>query len=234
MTDNLQGLSVLHLTDNALQSLKLVESDMNKVDLTIDSLINLTKQYGGTYRASINPQQYSRHPEVSYDSEAIKESLISHVGHLPIVATVLFPHIQNPEVDLGRALVMLAVHDIGETVTGDIMMFAKTAADTQHEDEIAYGMLEGDLLAALKDFNDLEDDSAKFAKSCDKLVADILEFLIPAEVSIARYLSLVGIDSVSEIISMKRQKKMQYMLWNPFLAELYDRLLERLQSYLES
>lgn len=51
------------------------------------------------------------------DDVLVCEMLIEHVGSLPMVATAFYPHIQDSSVDLGKALIMIAIHDIGELVT---------------------------------------------------------------------------------------------------------------------
>jgi 5'-deoxynucleotidase YfbR-like HD superfamily hydrolase len=204
-----------------------------KPDAVIDELLNITSGYGNTLRASIDPFTHARH-SAGEESELMRESLMFHIGHLTTVAVALFPYLENPQVSIGKTLTMLAVHDIGETVTGDKMIFTKTAADALVEDELAYKMLEGELLQALKDFNELSDDSARFAKSCDKLVADLLELILPSKLSLARYAQTSGLNTPEEIIAAKRNKKMQYMQWNPFLAEMYERLLQKLQAHFEA
>lgn len=60
-----------------------------------------------------------------FDDNLIQESLIEHVGSLPIIAVFLHPYLEI-DVDLGKVLTMLAIHDIGETVLGDELTFTKS------------------------------------------------------------------------------------------------------------
>jgi len=40
-----------------------------------------------------------------------------HVGHLPVIASYLHQFCEHKDsIDLGRTLMMLAIHDIGETI----------------------------------------------------------------------------------------------------------------------
>ena len=68
-----------------------------------------------------------RYQDYAYDpSDAlIRETLLEHIGSTPMVATAFYPYLDDPEVDLGRALSMLAIHDIGELEVGDESTFTK-------------------------------------------------------------------------------------------------------------
>lgn len=49
------------------------------------------------------------------DDELVRETLMEHVGSLPMLATALFPYVVNDsDVKLGDALTILAIHDIGK------------------------------------------------------------------------------------------------------------------------
>lgn len=63
--------------------------------------------------------------EYNPEDKLVRETLIEHVAILPILATALYPYINDSEVDLGEALIMLAIHDIGELVVGDENVFTK-------------------------------------------------------------------------------------------------------------
>lgn len=43
------------------------------------------------------------------DDVVVRESLMEHVGSLPVLATALYPYIHDNEVNLGDTLTMLAI-----------------------------------------------------------------------------------------------------------------------------
>ena len=72
------------------------------------------------------------------DGTFLNEPLIEHVGHLPIVASYFHQFLEHKdEVNLGRVLTMLSIHDIGETVLGDIFTYTKTVVEEQEEVAVA-------------------------------------------------------------------------------------------------
>ena len=99
----------------------------------LEELEFLFEKYSQELRASTQPyylakvagtvKDYAYHPE----DILVRESLMEHVGSLPMVATAFFPFIKDEGVDLGDSLIMLAIHDIWELVTGDEMTFTKKA-----------------------------------------------------------------------------------------------------------
>lgn len=92
-------------------------------DYNVQEILNeiefLLRKYSLERRAMTQPyllgvvqekvDNYLYHPEDSL----VRETLLAHVGSLPVLATVLYPYINDSEVDLGEALTMLAIHDIG-------------------------------------------------------------------------------------------------------------------------
>jgi len=192
--------------------------------------------YASTYRASIQPFKYESYyrdksiQELDVEDPRIKESLIEHVGHLPITAVTLFPYLDDKEVDLGKTLEMLAIHDIGEIVLGDYMIFKKTEDNVIEERKKAYELLEGIYYETYEDVENQLSASGKFAKSVDKIVADIMEFALDPEITKKRYKVEACLEP-GQIVVSKREKKMKYMLWNDFLKTFYEYLLEELNSY---
>src|SRR3989344_1720444 len=98
---------------------------------TLDKIIFLYERYSKEHRSSTQPFHLQKVKELvkdyHYDCNdlLVREPLIEHTGSLPIVATTIYPYLNNSQVDLGRALIMLAVHDIGELIVGDEMTFTK-------------------------------------------------------------------------------------------------------------
>lgn len=114
---------------------------MKKVDAKaiVDNLIALQRAYSFTFRVLITEERYrlvesGSLQEYTFESESLREPLIEHVGHLPIIASYLHPYIAHEdEVDLGRVLIMLSIHDIGETVVGDMLTYSKTDSHAEQE-----------------------------------------------------------------------------------------------------
>lgn len=199
----------------------------------LNELTSLYSGYIGTFRASIHQSKVNglKKKDVDIDDYTIRESLLEHVGHLPITAIALYPHIKDDEVNLGEALIMLAIHDIGELNTGDKMLFQKKFEDKKYENEVAQDLVHPLYKEYYEDAETQKTKSGKFAKSIDKLVADILELVLDPEISRRRYERQAGL-APEEIVPAKRAKKMKYMEWNPFLTGFYDYLLQELDHHL--
>ena len=104
----------------------------NRVDYKniLDGLVTQISKYNAVLRNNTQPfilkRLQTKFPTSVFDfnDEMIRESLLEHVGCLPIIACFLHPYLDK-KVDLGRVLIMLTVHDIGEIETGDEMTFTK-------------------------------------------------------------------------------------------------------------
>lgn len=171
---------------------------------------------------------YSYNPEDSF----IRETLMEHVGSLPMVATSFYPYIADEDVDLGQALIMLAIHDIGELVTGDEMTFTKKAESKIPESEAALKLLHPSYHAMYQDVESQSSQTAKFAKAIDKITPDIFDYLTPAEITIKRFKHFVGIGP-DEIMDLLLKHKRPYMLWNPFMTEFHKLLYKKLEAKLK-
>src|SRR5579862_3069395 len=164
----------------------------------LDKFEYLFERYSNELRATTQPYILNRVkdkvPGYQYHPEdgLIRETLMEHVGSTPVVATTFYPFINDGDVDLGKALVMLAIHDIGELVHGDVMTFIKKESAKDPEHDAARKLLDPyyhDL------YNDVESQSSttgKFAKAVDKITPDIVDYLTPAEVTLWRYKHFVG------------------------------------------
>lgn len=150
----------------------------------LQRLLDLHNRYARTPRAIVTGERLqavlTSGGDVDVENISIREPLIEHVGHLPIIAAFLYPHLEHKqEVDLGRALIMVAIHDIGETATGDIMTYKKTDKDSEEENEIARRILPPELLPYFDEFELRESFDAKFAKSVDALAPFLHEVDMP-------------------------------------------------------
>ncbi len=205
----------------------------------LEKLEFLFEKYSQEMRASTQPyylakisdgvKDYKYHPE----DVLIRESLLEHIGSLPMVATAIYPLIQDEEVDLGQSLIMLAIHDIGELITGDEITFTKKKAGKKLEFDAAITLLHPSYHSLYEDVESQSSKSAKFAKSIDKITPDILDFLTPADITIRRYKHFVDIEP-EEIIDLIIKHKRPYMLWNPFMTEFHTLLVNRFSDKLKA
>ena len=171
---------------------------------------------------------YIYHPE----DKLVRETLLEHVGSLPVLATALYPYINDEEVHLGDALTMLAIHDIGELVIGDENVFTKNNDRKEVEHEAAQTLLHPYYHKIYEDAENKTSSSAKFAKAIDKIAPDILDYLTPAHITKQRLKHFAHFEPnqiVDKIVEFKRP----YMLWNPFMTEFHAHLMEKLASKLK-
>lgn len=193
----------------------------------IDDLIELHQNYASTFRAIVTKERYDKLikskllKEYSYDSELIREPLIEHVGHTSLIASYLHRHIEySKKVDLGRALIMLSIHDIGETIIGDIMTYKKTKEDEDLEVKEAKKLLPSYLFAYFQEMEEQKTLDAKFAKSID-LIAPLLHEVIMPKVTLERFKKYdFGID---DIIAKKRI----HFEWDNVLLKGFEYLIEK-------
>jgi len=202
---------------------------MNTKELVQDFL-KLQNAYSFTKRALVTADRYSQIAlkglvdKKDYDNEILRESLVEHIGHLPILAAYFHPHIEHTdEVDLGRAMVMLSIHDIGETVTGEIFAYHKTEQNNRDEYEAALSVLHPSLHPYIKEFEANETLDAKYAKSMDVLAPNIHEVDMP-KVTVERFKLLNA--SVQNVIDKKRK----YMEWDNVLLAVFDLMMSQYQS----
>ena len=191
------------------------------VEVIITNLVALQDSYAATYRATITKERHQTIPwQQVYASflecEVLHEPLLEHVGHLPIIAAYLHPLIaHSAKLDLGKSLIMLAVHDIGETVTGDIPSFAKNGDHELEEREAVKTLLSGDMLQYFDEYEENQSLEAKFAKSVD-LLSPMLHHLSHTEVAAVLYQHLNA-----DLIKLWERKR-QYMEWDPVLLKIFD------------
>lgn len=194
--------------------------------------------YSNEMRRTTQPSQLSRIQEYmpSYEYNPndliIRESLLEHVGSLPVIATAIFPYINDESVNIGQALLMLAVHDIGELITGDEMTFTKQTDNDNKEQKAALKLLHDSYHDLYNDVESQGSQTAKFAKSIDKVSADIMDYMTPAAITVDRFKRLIDIEP-EQIIDLLIKHKRPYMLWNPFLVEFHKVLCKRLEAKLK-
>jgi len=206
------------------------------VESTLKEIEYLYRKYSLEKRATTQPfilevvkEQIAGY-EYNPSDVLVRESLIEHSGSLPMVATALFPHIDDEDVELGKALTMLAIHDVGELAVGDQNVFTKED-DGVEEHEFALEFLDPIYHELYKEVEGQADRSktAQFAKAVDKITPDILDYLAPADVTIWRYKYFTDTEREG-IVPLIRKYKRPYMLWNEFMTNFHDYLMEKLEK----
>lgn len=211
---------------------------MSSIEEVLEKVAFLFERYSLERRATTQPyllqiaQQTLKDYQYQPDDSLIRETLMEHVGSLPVLAMALYPYIQDDKVVLGDSLAMLAIHDIGELLTGDEMTFTKAATAAEPEREAALKLLDPLYHNLYHDVEAKASQSAKFAKSIDKITPDIFDYLTPADITIRRYKHFVGVEK-NEIIDLIVKHKRPYMAWNPFMTEFHAHLMTRLAAKLK-
>lgn len=199
----------------------------------------LFENYSKELRATTQPYMLARvrdsihdyvyHPEDSL----VRETLIEHIGSLPIVAIAMYPYIEDPQVNLGDALTMLAIHDIGELITGDEMTFTKKADAKNPEKAAALKLLHSEYHDMYEAVESQSTPTARFAKAIDKITPDIFDYLTPMDITFERFKHFVGIEPDS-IMDLLLKHKRPYMLWNPFMTEFHELLYDKIESKIKA
>jgi len=111
------------------------------------------------------------------DGAMRRENSAEHCWSLALIGVLL--HAEMPEpLDLGRALAMVAIHDLVEIEAGDTFAYDTQARATQAAREAAaaeavFGMLPDDLAARLRalweEFETGATPEARFAVACDRM-----------------------------------------------------------------
>ena len=111
------------------------------------------------------------------NSERI-ESVAEHIYGVQMLAIAMKSEYQY-DVDIYKVIFMLAIHELGETVIGDLTQFQindKEKENLEHEavHNILKGLIDGETIEKLfLEFDQHETKEAIFAYQCDKLECDI-------------------------------------------------------------
>ena len=203
---------------------------MSRASEIVKGLIKLQEEYCRTYRAITTKERYTGLvesgvlKEFSYDLELLREPLMEHVGHLPVIAAYLHPYLKNRDkVDLGKTLLILAIHDIGETVTGDILTYSKKKKHDIIERREAKNKLPAYLFNYYEEYEKLKTLEAKFAKSVDALSPILHEFSIP-KVTFER------LKHFKFTVDAIKKKKTKYFAWDPTMENVFVYLIKEFRK----
>lgn len=106
------------------------------------------------------------------------ESVAEHSWRMSLMALLLEDEIDG--VDFNKIIRMCILHDLGEAITGDIPSFLKTEADSAHEDEMVFRLMDTlpqpqreKCVSLFEEMLAMETKEAKIYKALDKLEAVI-------------------------------------------------------------
>ena len=198
-----------------------------EISTITEKLIDLQNAYSVTYRKIVTKERYNQLIETgiikdyTYDSEFFREPLIEHVGHIPIIASYLYQYVENKDkIDLGRVLIMLSVHDIGETVVGDMFAFAKTISHAENETVAAKELLSDEMYVYFEEVEKRETIDAKFAKAVDSIAPLLHEVALP----LVTRERMKHFDFDAEKIKMKKRAHFE---WDNNLVQIFDYLVDK-------
>lgn len=204
-------------------------------DKIISDIEYLLKWYSHEFRATVQPFREDifsyKYPDNKFDVEnkLIRESLLEHVGTLPILATYLHWCIEQ-NINLWRVLSMLAIHDIWEIVVWDEICFLKNDWNKKFlEQEEALKLLSPKHHNLYKEFKESITKEAKFAKSIDKISPDFIDLFMDVDKTVIRFKYFLGIDK-DEIIPMIEAHKAPFMSWSPFFEWLHKEIMKKMRE----
>ena len=111
------------------------------------------------------------------DGATRRETSAEHCWSLALIGTLLHQDVAEP-VDLGRSLMMVAIHDLVEVEAGDTFAYdpagrATQAAREAAAAEVVFGLLPDDLATRLRalweEFEAGQTPEARFAMACDRM-----------------------------------------------------------------
>lgn len=106
------------------------------------------------------------------------ESIAEHVYGVQMLAIAMKSEYEY-DIDLERVIFMLAVHELGETIIGDLTQFQISKSEKEkieHEavHNILQGLLDGKIIEELfLEFGERKTKESLFAYQCDKLECDL-------------------------------------------------------------
>jgi len=208
-----------------------MKTDYQKIMVDLEFLL---KRYSNEMRATVNPfrlenkrLEQSEYRFVPGDRD-VQETLLEHVGMLPVLAVYFHSQIEE-EVDLGRVLSMLAIHDIGELIHGDKNVFIKEATDAVAETAAALSLLDKRYHNLYVEYEEQATNEAKFAKSVDKIAPDILDILTDTQVTIERLKYFANLEP-GDIALAIEAKKSPHMQWSTFFTSFHSDVIKELKE----
>jgi len=163
-----------------------------------------------------------------------KENSAEHSWHIAVMALVLSEYAPGDDLDIGRVMQMLLIHDIVEIDAGDTFCYdqAAVAGQTDREKEAAqrlFGLLPPDQAARFRnlweEFEDRRTPEARLAHSLDRLQPILNNFLTEGKSWRANGITRRQVRDRNRIVAEGAPR-----LWE-YIEDLLRRAVER--GYLE-
>lgn len=117
------------------------------------------------------------------------ESVAEHIYGVQMLAIAMHSEYKY-DIDLYKVILMIAIHELGETVIGDLTQFQITSEEKKKIErdavhEILKDLIEGEMLENLFiEFDEKKTKEAFFAYQCDKLECDLQSKIYDEEAEI--------------------------------------------------
>ncbi len=159
------------------------------------------------------------------DDTSRQESVAEHSWHMAMMAIALAPDLKH-QVDLLRVFELIAVHDLGEIVTGDIPAFAardgKYAAEKEAVEKITQTLSperQKAIFALWQEYEERKTREALFVKMLD--VIDVINQHLVADLSTW---------SKEELTFNLNRNSEKYFKDEPFMLTLYNAIHDELEK----
>jgi len=205
---------------------------MNNYEEVLEKIVALLKTYAWIKRWQLLLPQYEDFQnyfswEISILNPCVRESLLTHVWCLPILASFLHPYLEHKETtDLWKVLYMLSIHDIGETIVWDVIWLERSRSNKEQEDEYSAvkSLLTTEQFLIFEEFEKMETNEARFAKATDRLVCRIREYIDKPEIERERW------SHFWATLWDMYKKWLPRMEWDSFLLGFFDYLRDKMQK----
>ena len=107
------------------------------------------------------------------------ESIAEHIYGVQMLAIAMHSEFEYKDIDITKVIYMLAIHELGETIIGDLTQFQISKEEKEkieHEavHKILGGLMNGEQIEEIfLEFDAHETKEAMFAYQCDKLECDL-------------------------------------------------------------
>jgi len=130
------------------------------------------------------------------------ESIAEHIYGVQMLAIAMKSEYEY-DIDIMKVIYMLAIHELGETIVGDIIIFLPGSEDKLEKEHAAVHQVLSPLLdkeeieKMFLEFDERKTPEAKFAYQCDKLEADIQCKIYDQE-------NCVDVSKIDRVTTLKR------------------------------
>ena len=157
------------------------------------------------------------------------ESVAEHIFGVQMLAIAMKSEYEY-DIDIFKVIFMLAIHELGEIIIGDLTQFQiskseKEKIEREAVHKILGGLIDGNVIEDLfLEFDMGETDEAKFAYQCDKLECDIQSKLYDFE-------KCVDLDSQDNNLILDNDLVMELLMSSNSFSDMWIKFGQRVYSY---